>query len=88
MVHSYSYLKSDKRFRKELWEEKKDKKLTVAEFNKELNKRVKEKSEEYLELINKAETCGYDFNKFKNEINSKGDLNKKKAINKMRKKLW
>jgi hypothetical protein len=68
-------------------EEKKDKKPTIAELNKELNKSIKEKSEKYFELLSQAESCGYDFIKFRNQIKSKSDFFKKKAINKKRNKL-
>jgi glycosidase len=51
-----------------LKKEKKDKRVNLSELNREINKSLKLTSDEYLKLISKAETCGYDFTKFKNEI--------------------
>jgi hypothetical protein len=55
-----------------LKKEKKDKRLNLAELNREINKSLKLTSDEFLKLISKAETCGYDFTKFKNEIEDSG----------------
>ena len=45
-----------------------NKKLTKAEQDKELIKFSKNNYERFIELIDKAETSGYDFIKFKNEL--------------------
>ena len=66
---------------------KKERRLNVTELNREINKSLKLKSEEFLKIINNAESCGYDFTKFRNELNYTGDLIKKKVINKKRKKV-
>ena len=40
----------------------------VTELNREINKSLKTKSDEFMKLVTKAEICGYDFIKFSNEI--------------------
>ena len=47
---------------------KKEKRLNVTEMNREINKSLKTISDDLSLLVKKAETCGYDFIKFKNEI--------------------
>jgi hypothetical protein len=64
------------------------KQLTKTEFDKEILKTSKNNYERFIELIDKAESSGYDFNKFRKEL-SKVNVKKektKKLINKRKKK--
>lgn len=66
---------------------KKDKKLNLAELNREINKSLKLNSEEFLKLISEAESCGYDFTKFISKIDQSDDLTTIKTTKKKRKKI-
>jgi len=57
----------------------KEKRLNLNELNREINKSLKSNSDEFLKIVNDAETCGYDFNKFKNEIAETQSVKTKKA---------
>ena len=48
--------------------EKRTLRLNVAELNREINKSLRTKSDEIMKLIVRAAACGYDFNKFYEEI--------------------
>ena len=48
--------------------EKRTRRLNVAELNREINKSLRTKSDEIMKLIVRAAACGYDFNKFYEEI--------------------
>ena len=64
------------------------KQLTKTEFDKEILKTSKNNYERFIELIDKAESSGYDFNKFRKEL-GKVNVKKektKKLINKRKKK--
>jgi hypothetical protein len=66
--------------------QEKQKKLKQTELDKEIIKSSKNNLEKFLELKDKAESCGYDFIKFQKELDKPGD--KKvitKTINKKRK---
>jgi len=58
---------------------KKEKRLNVAELNREINKSLKSNSDELFKLVDEAETSGYDFNKFKNEIKETQSVKTKKT---------
>jgi hypothetical protein len=63
-------------------------KFKKADFEKEIVKISKENFERFIELINKAETNGYDFIKFQKELDKDGEKKEKnKSINKKRKKV-
>jgi hypothetical protein len=63
-------------------------KLKKTDFEKEIAKISKENFEKFIELINKAESCSYDFIKFQEELN-KENVKKvnTKPINKKRRKV-
>jgi len=62
--------------------------LKKTDFEKEIVKISKENFERFIELINKAETSGYDFVKFQKELDKDGEKKEKnKSINKKRKKV-
>jgi hypothetical protein len=63
-------------------------KLKKTDFEKEIVKISKENFERFIELLNKAESCSYDFIKFQEELN-KENVKKvnTKPINKKRKKV-
>jgi len=65
-----------------------NRKLKKAEFEKEIVNISKENFEKFIELINKAESSGYDFIKFHKELSKENEKKvKTKPINKKRKKL-
>jgi glycosidase len=65
-----------------------NRKLKKAEFEKEIVKISKENFEIFVELINKAESTGYDFTKFQKELSKESEKKvKTKPINKKRKKV-
>jgi HEPN domain-containing protein len=61
-------------------------KLKKADYEKEIVKKSKESFERFIELINKAETSGYDFIKFQKELDKYSEK-KTKTIIKKRKKV-
>ncbi|MCU0413508.1 MAG: alpha-amylase family glycosyl hydrolase [Ignavibacteriaceae bacterium] len=61
-------------------------KLKKADYEKEIVKKSKESFEKFIELINKAETSGYDFIKFQKELDKYSEK-KTKTIIKKRKKV-
>jgi len=63
-------------------------KLKIADFEKEIIKISKENFERFIELIDKAESSGYNFIKFQKELDKEGEKKVKvKPINKRRKKV-
>jgi sialic acid synthase SpsE len=63
-------------------------KLKKADFEKELVKTSKENFEKFIELIDKAESSGYDFVKFQKGLDKVADKKEtNKSINKKRKKV-
>lgn len=63
-------------------------KLKKTDFEKEIIKISKENFEKFIELINKAESGGYDFTKFQKELSKENEKKvKTKPINKKRKKV-
>jgi hypothetical protein len=63
-------------------------KLKKTDFEKEIVKISKENFEKFIELINKAESSGYDFTKFQKELSKENEKKvKTKPINKKRKKI-
>jgi glycosidase len=65
-----------------------EKKLSKAEFDKEILRFSKINYEKFIELIDKAESSGYDFVKFQKELDKVADKKEtNKSINKKRKKV-
>jgi len=63
-------------------------KLKKTDFEKEIVKISKENFEKFIELINKAESSGYDFTKFQKELSKENEIKAKtKPITKKRKKV-
>jgi len=63
-------------------------KLKKTDFEKEIVKISKENFEKFIELINKAESNGYDFTKFQKELSKENEIKAKtKPITKKRKKV-
>jgi hypothetical protein len=59
--------------------EKRKRSLNITELNREINKSIKAKADEFINLVTKAENSGYDFNKFNEEIIETQNLKTKKT---------
>ncbi|MGB5529970.1 MAG: alpha-amylase family glycosyl hydrolase, partial [Ignavibacteriaceae bacterium] len=64
---------------------KKDERMNLTELNRDINKSLKINSEKFLKLISKAESCNYDFSKFKQELEQPVELITIKTSKKKRK---